>query len=419
MIVLLKNCRLSNNQNVHILIKNGIINKITPITNPEQEFTYEEKIDQTFDIKNNLVMPGIVDAFSKVTNPSAYVKSDYLTESIACAYGGITTFVDSSIKLDQTDNYTSAISEKISEAVNSSYVNFAFAPVVSEISNLKELVKISNLVVGNLLNFKARVANERIESIEKMNAIIDNSKLVYLHLSGFDIDLFFSNCTNRYTKLVFYDVTNDNDLQRLLTYKKAGFNIIIATSITYLLLNQDMLNSEYKRKTITPEYKLGSLLNNIQLWNAVKNQEIDILTSSHAAITLLEKFETNNRGLPNFETLFSLLFDNCMYKRIPISILEELLCKNPAQICGLRNKGQIKEGFDADLIVVNTTRRWWIKDKDIVSKARWTPFNDYRISGRIIMTFVNGELLYSFANQMNPIRKVRISRPTEIKHINY
>lgn len=82
-----------------------------------------------------------------------------------------------------------------------------------------------------------------------------------------------------------------------------------------------------------------------------------MITSDHYPITLIEKFETLRPGLPNFETLFSVLFDSCYFKRISITVLEKLLCKNPAKIYGFKNKGEIKEGYDADIIIVNTTKR--------------------------------------------------------------
>ena len=235
--------------------------------------------------------------------------------------------------------------------------------------------------------------------------------MVILHLSGADIDVFFDICDSKEVKILFYDITNENDLDKINYYKnELGFNVKTATSIMYLLFNRDQINDEYKKKTLTTEYKLGTMLNNINLWNAIKNGAIDMITSSHIPVSLIEKFETEKLGIPNFETLFSMLFDNCYFKRIPITILERLLCKNPAKIYGIKNKGEIKEGYDADLIIINTTKRWWIKNEDIVSYARWTPFNDYRISGRVMMTFVNGELVYNFINQIAPIRKVKSSK---------
>lgn len=413
MVTLLKNCLLSNNKKVDILIDNNIIVNISeePITNE----TSNVQIDQVFDIKRNLVMPGIIDGFSRTKTNSSYDLSSYETESTACAYGGITTFID--IPSDPiSSNYFNEISAKINDANQNSLVNFAFAVNASDDTNQKELSKIQEYVVGTILTLNTRSFKERISDSDTLKTMIAASKMVIIHLSGNDIDVFFDVCEDKNVRILFYDITNETDLDKILYYKSLGYNVKTATSIMYLLFNRDQINSEFRRKAITTEYKLGTMLNNINLWNAVKNGKIDMITSSHMPVTLIEKFETERPGIPNFETLFSILFDNCYFKKIPITILEKLLCKNPAKIYGLKNKGEIKVGYDADLVVINTTKRWWIKNEDIVSSARWTPFNDYRISGRVMMTFVNGELVYNYINQMMPIRKVKSAKLVEFDY---
>lgn len=407
MVKLLKNCMLSNGKKVDILIINETIAKISeePIT---QE-TCDVEIDATFDIKNNLVMPGIIDGFSRIKTGSPYDDADFSSESIACAYGGITTFVD--VPVDPiTDDYFKVLSQKIATANDTSLVNFAFAVSAGDLSKTKELAKVQEYAVGTVINLNSRNFKDRISDSNVLNTMIQSSKMILIHLSGNDIDTFFSVCDDKDIKILFYDITNEGDLEKILFYKNQGYNIRTATSINYLLFNRDQINSEYKRKTITTDYKLGTMLNNIHLWNAVKENKIDMITSTHLPVTLIEKFETERPGLPNFETLFSILFDNSYYKKIPVTLLEKMLCKNPAKIYGLKNKGEIKEGYDADIIVVNTTKRWWIKNEDIVSRSRWTPFNDHRISGRVMMTFVNGELIYNYINQMMPIRKIRAAK---------
>ena len=411
MLTLLKNCLLSTSKKVDILIKDSIIEKISE-AELDNEVYLNQKIDAVFDMKYNLIMPGFIDAFSRVKKQSSYSLSDYESESRACAYGGITTFVDIPTS-PISEKYLDAITSKVNDASENSHVNFGFVVSVSDLSNLNELEKIQDYSVGTIVNVNARTINDRISDSKRLSETLKVSKLVLLHLSGFDIDLFFSVCDDKDTKLVFYDITNENDLEKILSYKKEGYNIRTATSINYLLFNRDMIANEYKRKTITTEYKLGTMLNNLGLWNAIKDRKIDMITSDHTPVTLIEKFETQQKGLPNFETLFSILFDSCYYKRIPITILEDVLCKNPAKVCGFKNKGEIKEGYDADLVVINTTKRWWIKNEDIVSSARWTPFNDYRISGRVMMTFVNGQLVYNYINQMMPIRNVKAGKLAE------
>lgn len=414
MLTLLKNCLLSNNKKVNILIKDDKIEQIVDAgIEIDQQSYYGSPIDAVFDIKNNLVMPGFIDSLSRIINPSAFSSSNYENESKACAYGGITTFVDFPAFGTGEDQYLDELHKKVDEATKMSHVNYSFAVPISNLTTIHDLQKMQETSIGTIIDINSRNLRDRINDTQKLAELLNASRMVFIHLSGNDIDLFFAACDNKEVKLICYDITNEQDLEKILSYKAEGYNIRTATSINYLLFNRDMLNSEYKRKTITPEFKLGTMLNNLNLWNAIKERKIDMITSDHVPVTLIEKFETDQKGLPSFETLFSILFDNCYYKRIPITILEDILCKNPAITCGFKTKGELKVGYDADIVVINSTKRWWIKNEDIVSCARWTPFNDYRISGRVIMTFINGQLVYNHINQMMPIRNVKAAKFAE------
>ncbi|MEG2198461.1 MAG: dihydroorotase family protein [Malacoplasma sp.] len=407
MITLLKNCLLSDSRKVHIILNNEKIYKIIDVAN--ENILANIEIDWVFDIKNNLVMPGIIDSFSKINPNSAYVKSNYLTESISSITGGITTFVDYETQIIG-DSYLKVLSNKFSNANSESLSNFGFFVSASELTRtkeaLKETSKIHDFTVGTMLNLNEANIKEYIDNYHAIPTSVNSSKLVCVHLSGSRIDDFFSVCKDKNIKLLFHDITNGNDLEKILSYKEMGFNIRTSTSINYLILNRDQISNEYKKKTLLLDYQLGNMMDNISLWNAVKDGKIDMITSNHTPITLIDKFENETPGLPGFETMFSILFDSFFYKKISVSILEKLLSKNPAVILGLKDKGKIEEGYDADIIVVNSTKRWLIKNEDIVSSARWSQFNDTRVMGRVIMTFVNGNLAYNYWNQMNPIRNV-------------
>jgi dihydroorotase len=73
--------------------------------------------------------------------------------------------------------------------------------------------------------------------------------------------------------------------------------------------------------------------------------------------------------------------------------LIELVCENPCKIFGIKNKGYIKEGYDADLTIINMKKETILKNDWIQSKCGWTPFNNYKIKGFPIATIVNGEII--------------------------
>lgn len=403
MITLLKNCLLSDSRKVHIILNDNKIQKILNIENMHELNGLH--IDWVFDIKNHLVMPGIIDSFSKINLNSAYVKSNYLSESISSVTGGITTFIDYETKIIG-NSYLKVLSSKFSDASSESLSNFGFFVSGSELMRTKDLTKVQLFTVGTILNINDANIREYIETNSILPECINSSKLVCLHLSGNSIDDFFNICKDKNVKLLFHDISNANDLEKILSYKELGYNIRTSTSINYLILNKDQISNDYKKKTLLLDYQLGNMIDNIALWNAVRSGKIDMITSGHTPVTLIDKFENQTPGLPGFETMFSVLFDSFYYKKISVTILEKLLSSNPALILGIKDKGKIEEGYDADIVVINSTKRWWIKNEDIVSSARWTQFNDMRVTGRVIMTFVNGNLVYNWLNQMNPIRNV-------------
>lgn len=403
MITLLKNCLLSDSRKVHIILNDHKIKKIFNVENSHE--LENMHIDWVFDIKNNLVMPGIIDSFSKINLNSAYVKSNYLSESISSITGGITTFIDYETKIIG-DSYLRVLNSKYSDAISESFANFGFFVSASELMRTKELSKVQTFTVGTILNLNDLNIKEYIENNSVLPESINSSKLVCLHLSGNNIDEFFNICNDKNVKLLFHDISNGNDLEKILSYKDFGYNIRTSTSVNYLILNRDLIANEYKKKTLLLDYQLGNMIDNIVLWNAVRSGKIDMINSGHTPVTLIDKFENQTPGLPGFETMFSVLFDSFFYKKISVTILEKLLSSNPALILGIKDKGKIQEGYDADIVVINSTKRWWIKNEDIVSSARWTQFNDMRVTGRVIMTFVNGNLVYNWLNQMNPIRDV-------------
>lgn len=414
MITLLKNCLLSDSRKVNILIVDKKIHTISE--QPIESLNLNMQIDAIFDIRNNLVMPGIIDSFSKVNLNSAYSKPNYAIESQAAAAGGVTTFIDYEQKTIG-GTYLDYLSKKVLDANENSIINFGFFVSASDLIKSKELFKTQEFIVGTILNLTNNNIRDYISNHAQLLEFIDVSKLVLLHLSGSNIDDFFRVCKDKKVKILFYDIVNRNDLDKILKYRQEGYNIRTSISVNFLFLNIDLITNEYKRKTLSLDYRLGTMIDNIALWNAICEKKIDMITSNHTPITLIEKFEKETPGLPGFETTFSMLFDSFFCKKIPITLLERMLSTNPAQIMGIKDKGKIEVGYDADLMIINTTKRWWIKNEDIVSSARWTQFNDSRTIGRVMMTFVNGNLVYNWINQMAPFRTKQKGKMIQ-HHIN-
>ena len=74
---------------------------------------------------------------------------------------------------------------------------------------------------------------------------------------------------------------------------------------------------------------------------------------------------------------------------------------NPAQLLGLKNKGMLKEGFDADLVLLDVEKTWVVHEKNFASKGKFTPLEGKKLTGKILKTFLAGRIVYDESNEQN------------------
>ena len=135
-----------------------------------------------------------------------------------------------------------------------------------------------------------------------------------------------------------------------------------------------------------------------RLWVAIKNDIVDVLGSDHAPHTKENKkkeYPNSPSGMPGVQTIFPVMIDHVNKGKLSLEQLIKLMCENPCRIFGIKNKGYIKVGYDADLTIVDMNKEQVIKDEMIASKCGWTPFNNYKVKGFPVGTIVNGSLVMS------------------------
>ena len=112
-----------------------------------------------------------------------------------------------------------------------------------------------------------------------------------------------------------------------------------------------------------------------RLWNAVKNNIVDVLGSDHAPHTKKNKqkeYPNSPSGMPGVQTIFPVMLNHVNNNKLTFEQLIKLMCENPCKIFGIKEKGFIKESFDADLTIVDMSKEQIIKDEMIASKCGWT-----------------------------------------------
>jgi len=130
----------------------------------------------------------------------------------------------------------------------------------------------------------------------------------------------------------------------------------------------------------------------------VKNSVVDILGSDHAPHSKEDKnkkYPASPSGMPGVQTILPIMLNHINNEKLNLEKLVKLMCENPCRIFGIKNKGYIKEDFDADLTIIDMNKEQTIKNEMMASKCGWTPFNNMIIKGFPIATIINGKVVMS------------------------
>jgi Dihydroorotase and related cyclic amidohydrolases len=132
-----------------------------------------------------------------------------------------------------------------------------------------------------------------------------------------------------------------------------------------------------------------------RLWYAVRNNLNDTIGSDHAPHLKVNKdkeYPNSPSGMPGVQTLMPVMLDHVNHGKLSLNQLINLVCENPVKIFGIQNKGLIKEGYDADFTIVDMNKKIKIKNENIESKCRWSPFNDVEFKGTPVATIISGKI---------------------------
>ena len=134
-------------------------------------------------------------------------------------------------------------------------------------------------------------------------------------------------------------------------------------------------------------------------WYAVKNNFNDTIGSDHAPHLKKNKekiYPNSPSGMPGVQTLVPVMLNHVNEGRLTLEQFMNFVCENPVKIFGIKDKGFIKKGFDADFTIVDLNKVIEIKNENIQSKCGWSPFDGEKFKGCPIATIVNGEIKMKF-----------------------
>jgi dihydroorotase len=423
----IKNISLVNEGQIiltDVLIEQGEIRSIGHIK--EQENWHI--VDGT----NKYLFPGIIDGQVHFREPGLTHKGDLYTESKAAIAGGITSFID------MPNTFPNALTmdilhDKYRLAAEKSLANFGFFLGVNG-DNLDEIIKLDTSKLlgvsddGLYFTKKGNLLADNPETMEKLFAncksiiaihsekeqIVEANEKEYREKYGDDVPIEFhpiirsENACYEATKRAI-EIANKHNARLHILH-------LTTEAETHLFRNDIPL----KEKNITTEVSVHHLwfsdidyhrLGNLIKWNpaiktekdkkglfqALLDDKIDIITTDHAPHTLEEKqkpYFQSMSGAPIIQYSLNIMLEFYQQGQISLEKIVEKMCHNPAILYQIEKRGFIKEGYMADLTIVDLNEITMVDKSSILSKCGWSPLEGTNFRSKVTHTFVNGNLIY-------------------------
>ena len=389
---------------IELLILNDKIDKISEGFSEEEIKNIEknEKLE-IIDLKGKTVMPGVIDVHTHMREPGITAKEDFATGSRACAKAGVTTFYDMPNTIPTTTTLE-ALRDKKKLASEKSIVNYGFHFGGSRNNNIDEIKKVLEAKEANTVKIFMNVTTGEmlIEDEDILKNVFKNSKLVLVHAENEMIDKAVEYNKNYGNGLYVCHIPSKEELKKVLEAKKdpelntEKHPVYAEVTPHHLFLNEEIRESTDRNKMLLrmkPE--LRTKKDNEFLWEALNNGEVDTIGTDHAPHLISEKLEKITFGMPGVETSLALMLNAYNEGKVKLEMIQKLMSENPARIMKISKRGKLEEGYYADVIAVDLDKEWIVGvDDTIESKCGWTPYENWKLKGKNVLTIVNGKVVY-------------------------
>ena len=399
-------------KNIDVSIKDGKIDDIGQIS---------EKSNDYIDAKGLTVLPGCIDTQTHFREPGSTDTEDLNSGSRAAVTGGITAVFEMPNTNPPTSN-KKEFNRKLDLAKNRMYCNYAFY-FGATADNSNELADLKNLegCCGIKLFAGSSTGNLLVSHEKDIETVFQNSsKVVAVHSEDEEL----LNINKKLIKkgdvhshpVWRSDECAISSTRRIVKiaerYNKKAHILHVTTKQEIDFLSQHKGDITFE---ITPQHltlfapdcydKLGTYAqmnppirdksHYDRLWYAVKNNFNDTIGSDHAPHLKINKekdYPNSPSGMPGVQTLMPVMLNHVNEGKLSLHQLVKLVCENPIKIFGIKNKGFIKKGYDADLTIVDMNKKIKIQNADIESKCGWTPFDGVEFKGTPVITIVTGKI---------------------------
>ena len=423
---LLKNAQIVNEGSIikaDLLIDGQRISKIAPIITDADA--------QVIDLEGNFLLPGIVDDQVHFREPGLTHKGRIYTEARAAVAGGITSFMEMPNTVPQALTQE-LLEDKYLIGAKDSLANYSFFMGASN-ENLEEVLKTDpKRVAGVKIFMGSSTGNMLVDDKAVLNSIFSKCKmLIAVHCE--DEQTIRTNSAKMKAEygedlpIRFHPLIRNDEA----CYKSSSMAIQLAkkhdtrlhilhisTAKETALFRNDI---PLKEKKITAEACIhhlwfdersydekGTLIkwnpavksqkDKEAIWSALLDDRIDIIATDHAPHTLEEKQNTYFKapsGGPLVQHALVAMLEFYHQGKVSLEWIVTKMCHAPADCFQLKDRGFIREGFYADLVVVDPNKPWTVTKQNILYQCAWSPFEGTVFKSSVRKTFVNGNLVYN------------------------
>jgi dihydroorotase len=425
--ILIKNAKIVNEGTIFVgdvLIENEFIVEIA------ESISAKSSDCKIIDAEGNYLIPGAIDDQVHFREPGLTHKGDIESESRAAVAGGVTSYIE------QPNTVPNAVTQEILEekykiAAEKSFANYSFMMGATN-DNLTEVLKTNpKNVAGIKIFLGSSTGNMLVDNEEVLEKIFSSTPmLIAVHCED---ETTIKNNLEKYKAEYGEDIPVQahplirseeacyiSSSKAVALAKKTGARLHIFHLSTAKEMELFTNKIPLEQKKITAEVCIHHLWftnedydtkgNFIKwnpavktendrkaLWEALLDDRIDVIATDHAPHTLEEKQQSYLKapsGGPLVQHAVVAMFESHLQGKISVEKIVQKMAHNPAILFKIEKRGFIKEGYFADLAIVNSGLPWTVKKDNIFAKCGWSPFEDFTFRSRITHTFVNGQLVF-------------------------
>jgi len=426
---LIKNAQIINEGRIFkgaVLIDGEYISKVIEGDHIPAEYTTGTTI---FDAAGQYLIPGAIDDQVHFREPGLTHKGEIATESRAAVAGGVTSYMEMPNTNPQAVTQE-LLEEKYRRAAEVSAANYSFYLGATN-DNLDEVLKTDGTKVCGIKIFMgSSTGNMLVDNEEVLSEIFRNTKLLvathcedeptiirntaiyrekygeFVPISAHPIIRSAEACfkssakavelaTKFGTRLHVLHLSTANEMKLFSSGPVAQKHITAEVCVHHLWFDEHDYITYGNFIKWNPAIK--SPTDKAALWEALLADKIDVVATDHAPHTLQEKdhsyFKAPSGG-PLVQHSLVAMLEMSRKGNISIEKVIEKMCHTPADLFRIDRRGYIREGYYADLVLVDPAHSWKVSPKNILYKCGWSPFDGIEFSNRITHTFVNGDLAY-------------------------